>query len=386
MRVAQDLMVAARRWRQVSATAATSDGGATEREDLRQWFREVSRGQAAEDALRTASLFELEAGELPWRDTGLDLEAGEWVTTAAAGRLILSGPLDLWVGPQFQLWMRVGETGRIFNGTRDTHSFCVAETGRLYLAGYFPGQWGDDSGRVSTSLGDYSKFAGGLTVAVLRWRGQAQEGMAALGGGRYVAAEQERLRDAVSAPRNWKYLWMLGQSEIFQDAVEDGRPCIACHTERNVGILQHDAPFDLTPETTIRWDWKLDELPSRLPENTALSHDYLSVAVEFENGRDITYTWSPELPLGTGYWCPLPTWKDREFHVVIRSGAEGLGTWLAEERNLFEDYRRYMGEPPRRVVKVWLIAVSIFQRQRGVVRYRGIALDGGSEGRRLEIS
>lgn len=284
--------------------------------------------------------------------------------------------------------MRVGEYGPIFNGARDTHSFRVERSGRLYLAGYFPGQWGDDSGRVSTSLGDYSKFTGGLSVAVLRWRGEAQAGLAALGadGAPYAVAEQQRLRESIQPPKGWKYLWMLGQSDIFQETVAQGHACISCHTERNVGILQHDAPLDLTPETTIRWDWKLDELPSRLPENTALSHDYLSVAVEFENGRDMTYTWSPELAVGTGYWCPLPTWKDREFHVVIRSGAAGLGTWLAEERNLYEDYRRYMGQPPRRIVKVWLIAVSLFQRQRGIVQYRGITLDGGSDGRRMEIS
>ena len=115
-------------------------------------------------------------------------------------------------------------------------------------------------------------------------------------------------------------------------------------------------------------------LPSRLPEDEARSHDYLSIAVEFENGRDITYCWSWGLPVNHGFWCPLPTWRDREFHVVIRSGEECLGHWLSERRNIYEDYRLYMGSPPERIVRVWLIASSRWQRLRGEMQIRKILL------------
>ena len=104
-----------------------------------------------------------------------------------------------------------------------------------------------------------------------------------------------------------------------------------------------------------------------------------SVAVEFENGRDITSTWSPELPVGLGYWCPLATWKHREFHVVIRSGDAGLGAWHAERRNLHDDALRYFGSHPGDVVRVWLIAVSVFKRQRGAFSIAEIRLSGGGE-------
>jgi len=96
--------------------------------------------------------------------------------------------------------------------------------------------------------------------------------------------------------------------------------------------------------------------------------------VEFDNGRDITYYWSSELPVGTGYDCPLPNWKGKEFHVVVRSGPQGLGEWQAEQRNLYLDYRRYMGDPPARIVRVWLIANSVFQRGEGACDYAGITL------------
>ena len=63
---------------------------------------------------------------------------------------------------------------------------------------------------------------------------------------------------------------------------------------------------------------------------------------------------------------------------------ELLGTWLSEERDLYADYRHYIGEPPRRVVRLWLIAVSLFQRRRGRASFRDFVFEDGG-GRRLEV-
>lgn len=340
-----------------------------------------------------ATLVELDARDLPWRDTAVDLAAGEEVTVISRGRVTLSEALGVWIGPQFQIWMRIGEDGEAFNGVADSHTFVADRRGRFYVAGYFPGQWGDRSGRVSTPLADYARGHGGFTVLVLRWRGRAAaDGLARLAAapGASVAlravAERELERLSVGTknpPRAWNYLWFLGRSEIFAPSHGHGRAAISCHTSANVGILQRPAPMPLREGTRLRWSWNIDALPSALPEDTPFTHDYLSIAVEFENGRDITYTWSCELEEGRGYWCPLPTWKDREFHVVVRSGPRDLGRWVEEERDLVADYRRFIGPEPRRVVRVWLIAVSLFQRGEGRALYRDIELDNGLEVLRL---
>ena len=391
----QDLSVAFRRWRQVRGANPLEEGGA-EREALRGWAVALSR-LLAEQGQGTVEVFELDATTLPWLDTRLDLGEGEDVSVFAAGRVVLSAALDIWIGPSFQLWLRVGEQGEAFRGTRESHSFRADRPGRLYLAGVFPGQWGDRAGRVSTPLAEYASAAGGLTVAVLRWtrgpeaghRDSAGTSIAAAGrasfGDRLAPAiasdprirkEIARLGEAAAVPEGWRHLWFLGPSEIFRAGQVDGHACLSCATSRDAGILQREVALDLEPGTRLRWDWNVEALPSRLPEDTMLSHDYLSIAVEFENGRDITYTWSRELPVGHGFWCPLPTWKDREFHVVVRRGEEGLGAWQREERDLHADYARYMGTPPSRVVRVWLIAVSLFQRLEGRALYRSIVLEG----------
>jgi len=60
--------------------------------------------------------------------------------------------------------------------------------------------------------------------------------------------------------------------------------------------------------------------------------------------------------------------------VVVRSGRAALGQWLDEERDLHADYARIIGGPARQVVRVWLIANSLFQRGHGRCEYASIGL------------
>ena len=116
----------------------------------------------------------------------------------------------------------------------------------------------------------------------------------------------------------------------------------------------------------------MDQLPSKTREDNLITHDYLSIAVEFDNGQDITYYC--ELPVGTGFRCPIPTWTARETHVVARSGTEGLGQWFNEERDVYRDYGEKIGGAlPAKIVRVWLIAVSLFQRTEGKCQYADIS-------------
>jgi len=158
----------------------------------------------------------LPATEPPWHDTGIDLVAGESVTVLADGRVFLSRPLDIWVGPSFQLWYRIGDRGPVFRGTRATHTFVARQSGRLWLASYFPGEWADASGRLGTPPEDYAKVSGGLSVLALRWaRGTDVHSLfreltkdTRVPG--LVLAEAERLDDPVPTPEHWEYLWTLG--------------------------------------------------------------------------------------------------------------------------------------------------------------------------------
>ena len=126
--------------------------------------------------------------------------------------------------------------------------------------------------------------------------------------------------------------------------------------------MQRPAKVPLTPTLRLRWSWRLDELPSRLPEDTMLMHDYLSIALEFDDGQDLTWFWSCALPEGFSYRCPLDHWRHRETHVVVRTGTANLGRWVEEERPVLADHRAAIGgATPTHVVRAWLISLSFFQ-------------------------
>jgi hypothetical protein len=353
--------------------------------------------KAPPHTLRTHAFFSVPANQPPWFDTGVDLSAGEQVTVIAVGRSLLSRELNLWFHPDMQLWYRIGETGNVFRGTRYSHTFTVREAGRLFLGNYFPGEWATHTGAIAVGTDTYRQIEGGLGVVVVRWAVQPLEGLkqlVTLGDvTSLLASEIDRLEHPVMPPPGWEYLWFLGPSEIYTTGspTPSQRPSIICHTYRDAAILHKDVSVPLTRDTRLRWSWKVDTLPCQFPENTLQNHDYLSIAVEFDNGQDLTFFWSSQLPVDTGFRCPIPTWTARETHVAARSGKDGLGHWWDEERPLYPYYERFIGtigkrdevvdarvvQPPTRVVRVWLIANTMFRQQEGRCEYGAIELQTG---------
>jgi hypothetical protein len=330
------------------------------------------------EIMKDYAFFDIPCDRPPWFDTGLHLEPGDRTTTFARGRTCLDGT-DLWFGPDFQIWRRIGENGQISRGTRAGNSFEAESAGRLFFASYFPGEWATQTGELATPPEDYQTVTGDFTILVIRWRVDQLAGLRAMAAygdvNGFIADEIERLTRPVTPPKNWSYLWFLGPAEVYRSIERDGRAgAICCRTHRDVGLLIRDAPLAFEPDTRLRWSWKVDELPSKQGEDRLETHDYLSIAVEFDNGQDITYLWSSELPVGQSFRCPIPSWTARETHVVIRSGPQGLGEWRDEERDVFADYAAAIGGPaPARITRVWLIAVSLFQGNEGKCQYSDIA-------------
>jgi hypothetical protein len=312
------------------AGPATQASGLQLRTSLEAWLSGVPSGVVAE-----YRCVEIAATQPPWIDTGLLLQAGQSVSWFATGRVYLSRVLDVWVEPSFQLWGRVGSAGAVFRGTRATHTFSATQAGTLWLASYFPGEWQERHGSLATPAADYAKVSGGMTVCIVAWQPgvEAQTALAQSAAAAQppdaVAAELQRLSEPVPSVAGWDYLWYLGPGEIYRPTrTPQGAAAIRCETQGDVGILRRDARMPLEPGTQLAWSWRVDALPSDLREDSLPAHDYVSIAVEFDDGQDLTYYWSSSLPAGTVYRCPLPTWRSKETHMVVRSGVAELGLWL----------------------------------------------------------
>ncbi len=328
--------------------------------------------------LRGHAIVEVPASSPGWIDTGLDLRAGEEVTLFSAGTVWLVKDLGIGVNGGVALWYRIGREGTIAKPAGTASTFRAERDGRLMLITKPPGEWLDETGRFDPSV-PREGASGALTVAVLVWPGRAREGLAkfrAHDESSYAAREIARLDTRRPRPPGWRHLWRLGETEIFRAEPAGLDPArICCQTSQDAGILQYPVDVVLDRSVRLAWAWKADELPSKVREDSLPAHDYLSIAVEFDNGRDLTYMWSAALPEGKVFTCPLPWWDKRQTHQVVRSDRAKLGAWLEEEQVVLDDYERAIGgAPPARITGVWLIAVSAFQGRKGICSYARIRL------------
>jgi DUF3047 family protein len=315
-----------------------------------------------------------------WIDSAIEVATGQTITLLGAGQVWLSREANLAFPPSVGLWYRIGDSP-IMRCVSNTSTFIADRTGPLHLIAKPPGEWADAQGNFLAEY-PHAGASGGFIVAVVVWSGDIDAGLSAFASHDTSGiAQAERLRRASEKPLpgGWTPLWRLGQNSTFhEDRAADGHRMLACRCDNDAAIVKYPVDVAIDDNTRLAWSWRVDKIPSQHPENGTATHDYLSIAVEFENGQDLTYYWSAALPVGTSFRCPLSWWDKYETHIVARSGASELGRWISEEKPILEDYRKAVGgATPRRAVGVWLIAVSAFQRGIGQAAYRDMQLKAG---------
>lgn len=333
--------------------------------------------------LENQAIVFLPADREGWVNTEIIVSEGQKITLLSHGQVWLSREAGLALGPNVTLWYRIGD-GLIARSPASSITFRAKEKGLLYLIVKPPGEWASQNGDF---LPEHSHVGaeGGVLVAALVWSGDVDKGLGSFAANDETGiakAELERQNNEKPVPKGWAPLWRLGETKMFAEETNDkGASLIACHCNNDAGILTYpvDIPFDKT--VRLDWSWCVSTLPSRLAEDRLETHDYLSVAVEFDNGQDVSYLWSSCLPVDYAFRCPIPFWWDKhETHIVCRSGYNDLGVWVEESRNIFEDYRGSIDfDLPNRIVAIWLLGITPFQRTLGECMFRNIHLKSGAE-------
>ena len=352
-----------------------------EEHELKSRFTGLLNKNNANEIIEWAS-FSLNPENMPWDTSLMNVEQGDQVTFILTGRWFLSRPADLWFEPGFVFHSRVGD-GSIYNPSLNAGTVKADKSGPLLIA-RSAGQFKNPQGELALPKDDYQNADGKIDGIAIRWRNDAQKGLknilASGDVGGLLALAHQRLATPKPTPIGWKNHFNFGGGETF---TLGGNNEVCCDTHKNVSILQHDVKHELDAGLKLNWKWNVEELPSKVAENTVATHDYLSIAVEFDDGQDLTYFWSATLPVGEVFRCPLPGWDKVETHYVQRSGLTEMGRWLNEERNLKADYDEFIGGTATTVVKVWLLGVSVFQRTSGACRFADITLTNGDNVERL---
>lgn len=341
--------------------------------DFSQYYRALMERFIAKspDVIRDYRILRLAGNARPWLDTDLNLEKGEYVSLLAAGQVVLSRAANLALLPRVVLWGRVGD-GAVFRPGSDTHTFRAGESGRLQLATL--------QGRWSTPRGDhpapsaYDTIEGAIEVLVIRWRtSDTQQSLAALAslaqGDELVAAALAQTAAAPELPKGFEPLWFVGSGDNFSQRSFDGEPAIALRSELNAGIIRAPLDLPLSSGLTLAWEWRVNQLPSVRAEDAIPFHQYASIALEFDDGQDLTWYWSAALDPERHYRCPFPSWPG-ETHLVARSGSEEQGRWVAEKRDVQRDVDKALTNKPTRIKGVWLIATTVFGARPASVDFR----------------
>jgi hypothetical protein len=336
---------------------------------------------AVERAGARVARVRLDARRPPWTPAGLDARRGQPLTWLAHGSSWIASRRGLTLDAAFQLRARTGGAAPSLRGTGPTHTAPAPRDGAVELCSLVPAELHGPQERVVHDLVPRRLMGGGFDVVVALWpegtdvRAALQTAAAHDPTG-LCGQEAARLADPVAPPPGWtahEHIPLAGLHRVCADG-------IGVRSEGRVEIICREAPVALTPDLGLRWRWRMDRLPSALAEDTLLTHDYLSVAVEFSDGRDLTYYWSSCLPVGTSYRGPLPHWRHRETHMVVRSGPDGLGTWKEEERRIAPDRDAAIGGPaPDRVERVWLIVTTVAQGGEARGAYADVRLVGSDD-------
>lgn len=172
-------------------------------------------------------------------------------------------------------------------------------------------------------------------------------------------------------PRGWKPLEFrnVDRHTTYTLVREQGVTVVKAVSEAGASGLTRDLELDPRDYPLIEWRWRVenvlargnparkdgDDYPARIyitfkydPERVSpLERAKFQMARAFA-GKDlpyaaISYIWESKLPRGS---LVTSAYTDRLRMFVVQSGAENLGRWQNEERNVYEDYKKAFNEEP----------------------------------------
>lgn len=173
----------------------------------------------------------------------------------------------------------------------------------------------------------------------------------------------------------WQEQRFAGETE-YRLLDEGNRTALRALSDGTASGRYKPVRIDLRQTPLLHWQWRVDNLLEGVAEQSKSGDDYPArVYVVFSGGllfwrtRAINYVWSSNQPVGTT-WPNAFTANARM--VAVESGAERLGQWVTERRNVAEDYRRLFGGEPGTVDAVAIMTDTDNSGQRATAWYGDI--------------
>ncbi|MDR4474979.1 MAG: DUF3047 domain-containing protein [Nitrospira sp.] len=172
-------------------------------------------------------------------------------------------------------------------------------------------------------------------------------------------------------PDGWKPLTFpkIPQHTTYGLVKEGERVVVKASSQASSSGMTREIRIDPKEYPIIQWQWKVsnvlktgdvakkagDDYPARI--YVTFEYDSAKVGLfgkaKYETAKliygrypphgAINYIWESRASIGTTVPNPF---TDQVYMIVVESGSTKLNTWVTEERNVYEDYKRAFGEEP----------------------------------------
>ena len=199
-------------------------------------------------------------------------------------------------------------------------------------------------------------------------------------------------------PGGWHALgFSKFRKETHYALVDDcGTTVVEAHADGSSSGLIEMVDIDPRKYPWLIWRWKVpnalpvvdnskregDDAPARIDisfdgdfKNLTLEDRLWKAQVKAFTGMDLPYAtleyvWGDGAPPET---IIINTWTPRIRMLMVESGAERVGQWVTEKRNVYEDFRRVFGEEPGRITTIGIITDTDATKQQAEGYYGDIA-------------
>jgi len=146
-------------------------------------------------------------------------------------------------------------------------------------------------------------------------------------------------------PAGWELKEKSGKADFA--IVKDGDVSAVRLRSNNTSFsLQKEVKVDLKQFPLLAWKWKVTKLPVGGDFRKSRTDDQAAqLFVAFTKTKSIVYIWDTSAPQGL-MEDTTPVFFMHVKVVVVRSGPAETGKWIAETRNVYEDYKKLFGEEP----------------------------------------
>jgi hypothetical protein len=171
-------------------------------------------------------------------------------------------------------------------------------------------------------------------------------------------------------PEGWKPLTFkkVLRHTVYELVRAGEEAVVKATSDASASGLIKEVSIDPKAYPILRWRWKVDKLlkrsnvsrkdgddyPARLYITFAYDPDKVGLGrkLKFKAGQAIfgdipiaalNYIWDTKTSVGT---ILENAYTDFAMMVVVESGAQKVGMWVDEERNIYDDYRKAFGEEP----------------------------------------